>query len=176
MRFLPTRLAGLVVVDVEATPDDRGLFARTFCQREFADNELPTEFVQCNTSFNNRRGTLRGMHFQAEPHAEGKLVRCTQGSIYDVAIDVRRDSPTFQQWEGYELSAENRRALYIPPGFAHGFVTLANLTEVFYQMTASYAPEAGRGVRWNDPAFGIAWPIEEPILSPRDAAYPDFHP
>jgi dTDP-4-dehydrorhamnose 3,5-epimerase len=176
MRFLPTRLAGLIVVDVEARADDRGLFARTFCQREFADHGIPSEFTQCNTSFNDRRGTLRGMHFQAAPHAEGKLVRCTQGSIYDVAIDLRPDSPTFCQWDGYELSANNRRALYIPEGFAHGFVTLADMSEVFYQMTTFYVADAGRGVRWNDPAFSIAWPIEDPILSPRDATYPDFHP
>lgn len=176
MRFLPARLGGLTVIDVEITSDDRGLFARTFCQREFTDNRLPSEFVQSSTSFSHRRGTLRGMHFQAQPHAEGKLVRCTRGSIYDVAIDLRPDSPTFCQWEGYELSAENRRALYVPAGFAHGFVTIADMSEVLYQMTAFYVPDSGRGVRWNDPIFGIKWPIADPILSPRDAAYPDFRP
>jgi dTDP-4-dehydrorhamnose 3,5-epimerase len=116
------------------------------------------------------------MHFQAEPHAEGKLVRCTQGSIFDVAVDLRPDSPTFCQWDGFELSAENRRALYVPSGFAHGFVTLIDRSEILYQMTAFYVPDAGGGIRWNDPAFSIAWPIEQPILSPRDASYPDFHP
>ncbi len=176
MRFVPTRLAGVVVVEVEPRSDDRGVFARTFCQREFGANGLPTEFVQCNTSFNNKRGTLRGMHFQAEPYAEGKLVRCTRGSIYDVAVDLRPVSPTYCQWEGCELSADNRRAVYVPPGFAHGFVALSDETEVFYQMTTFYVAGAGRGVRWNDPAFAIAWPIQNPVLLPRDAAYPDFKP
>jgi dTDP-4-dehydrorhamnose 3,5-epimerase len=176
MQFTATLLDGLVVVDIDPKTDDRGLFARTYCQREFADHGLPTNFVQCNTSFSDRRGTLRGMHLQSEPYAEGKLVRCTRGAIYDVAIDMRRNSPAFGRWLGKELSADNRQALYIPPGFAHGFVTLCDLTEVFYQMTAFYAPEAGIGVRWNDPAFAIQWPIEKPLLSPRDAAYPDFHP
>jgi dTDP-4-dehydrorhamnose 3,5-epimerase len=176
MHFVAAPLSGLFVVDVEEKHDDRGLFARTFCQREFAAHGLPIEFVQCNTSFSARRGTLRGMHFQCEPHAEGKLVRCTRGAIYDVALDLRKDSITFGRWEAYELSAENRRSLYIPPGLAHGFVTLADLTEVHYQMTACYEAAAARGVRWNDPAFAIRWPVEEPILSPRDATYPDFHP
>lgn len=176
MRFRPTGLAGLVVVEPEPFVDQRGLFARTFCEREFTDAGLPGRFVQSSVSFNLCRGTLRGMHFQRAPHAEGKLVRCTRGAIVDVAVDLRDGSPTRLHWRGVELSAENRASLYIPPGFAHGFQTLSDQAEVLYLMTEFYAPDAAGGVRWNDPAFGIEWPIAGPILSERDATYPDFVP
>lgn len=174
MIFRPLDLDGAIVIDVEARPDPRGLFARTFCRDEFRAHGLCTEFVQCNTAWNARRGTLRGMHYQAAPRGEIKLVRCTRGAVFDVIIDLRPDSPTFRRWAGVELSADNRRALYIPDGFAHGLQTLTDDTEVFYQMSEVYVPELARGVRWNDPAFGIDWPIDPPVLSERDAACPDF--
>jgi dTDP-4-dehydrorhamnose 3,5-epimerase len=176
MKFSPTALAGLVVIDVEAIGDDRGYFGRTFCADEFAANDLPTAFPQCNVSFNRKRGALRGMHWQADPSPEGKLVRCVRGAILDVAIDLRPDSGTYKRWLGLELTQENMRALYIPPGFAHGFQTLEDETEVFYQMTAPFRPELARGVRWDDPAFGVIWPIADPILSARDAAFADYAP
>ena len=176
MRFAPSALQGLVVVEPQPTEDERGSFARVFCMEEFAAAGLPTAFPQCNVSVNRRRGTLRGLHWQDEPHPEGKLVRCTRGAIWDVAVDLRPDSPTFHRWLGFELTAANGRALYIPPGFAHGFQTLEEDTEVFYQMTESYRSGLARGARWNDPAFGIAWPLPDPILSPRDAAHPALRP
>lgn len=172
MQFRPLSIAGAMVVDVERREDPRGFFARSFCCDEFAAHGLPPVFVQCNISWNARRGTLRGMHFQRAPSREGKLVRCTAGAILDMVVDLRPDSPTCRRWEGVELTAANRRALYIPPGLAHGFQTLADDTEVFYQMTDMFAPDLADGVRWNDPAFGIEWPIADPILSERDAAYP----
>jgi dTDP-4-dehydrorhamnose 3,5-epimerase len=174
MRFTAAALPGLVIVDIAVMSDDRGYFARTFCAEEFAAAGLPTVFPQCNTSFNRARGTLRGLHWQADPYPEGKLVRCTRGMILDVAVDLRPESPTCRRWFGVELSAENGRALYIPPGFAHGFQTLADETEVFYQMSEAYRGDLSRGGRWDDPAFGIDWPIRNPILSPRDATYPDY--
>ena len=174
MRFTPTPLAGLVVVDVEPHADARGLFGRTFCEREFEAAGLPTRFVQSSVSFNVRRGTLRGMHYQAPPHAEAKLVRCTRGAILDVVIDLRPASATFTQSFGTELSATNHRALFVPEGFAHGFQTLEDESEILYLMTTFHEPGAARGVRWNDPAFGLAWPIADPTLSERDATYPDF--
>jgi dTDP-4-dehydrorhamnose 3,5-epimerase len=176
MRFTPATLPGLVIVDIAAMRDDRGYFARTFCAEEFESAGLPTSFPQCNTSFNSTRGTLRGLHWQADPYPEGKLVRCTRGAILDVAVDLRAESPTYRCWFGVELTAPNARALYIPPGFAHGFQTLADESEVFYQMTETYRHELARGVCWNDPAFGIDWPIADPILSPRDASYSDYLP
>lgn len=172
MQFRPLSIAGAMVVEVERREDSRGFFARSFCRDEFAAQGLPPDFVQCNLSWNARRGTLRGMHFQRAPSREGKLVRCTAGAIWDVVLDLRPDSPTYLRWEAAELTASNRRALYIPPGLAHGFQTLADDTEVFYQMTDMYAPDLADGVRWNDPAFGIDWPVADPILSERDAAYP----
>lgn len=172
MRFRPLSLAGAYLVEVERREDPRGFFARTFCQDEFAAHGLPTSFVQCNVSWNASRGTLRGLHFQKAPSREGKLVRCTAGAIWDVLVDLRPDSATRFRWEGVELSARNHSSLYIPPGFAHGFQTLTDGAEVFYQMTDMYAPGLADGVRWNDPAFAIAWPIPEPILSERDASYP----
>ena len=174
MIFTPTRLQGAVLVDIERREDERGFFARTWCAREFAEHGLSTELAQCSLSYSARSGTLRGMHFQRPPHEEEKLVRCVCGAIWDVVIDLRPASPTYRQWQGFELSAANRRALYIPKGFAHGFQTLADDTEVAYQISAFYAPAAADGVRYDDPAFAIAWPHPMTALSPRDRAWPDF--
>lgn len=176
MIFSETELKGAFIVDPERHADHRGFFARTFCEEEFRRHGLISRFVQCNVSFNSKKGTLRGMHFQIAPKEEGKLVRCTSGAIYDAIVDLRPDSPTFLNWVGAELTKENRRALYIPPGFAHGFQTLSNDAEVFYQMTEFFEPRLARGVRWNDPAFGIQWPLQDPILSEKDSLYPDFQP
>ena len=175
MIFTETKLPGAYLIEPERIADERGFFARTWCRREFATHGLSVELAQCNVSFNPRRGTLRGMHYQAAPHAEVKLVRCTMGAIYDVIVDMRPDSATFRQWVAAELSAENRRMLFIPEGFAHGFQTLEDNSEVFYQISAFYAPESARGLRWDDPALAIAWPpAEQRVISPRDAAYPDL--
>ena len=174
MIFTETKLAGAFVIELERHTDERGFFARTFCQQEFEAHGLKAEVAQCNVSFNKRKGTLRGMHYQAAPFAEAKLVRCTAGSIYDVIIDLRLASSTFKRHFAVELSAENRRMLYIPEDFAHGFQTLEDDTEVFYQMAQRYSAEHARGVRWNDPAFGIEWPKGERIIIERDQNYPDF--
>ncbi len=176
MIFLETRLKGAFIIDPERLEDDRGFFARTWCQGEFEAHGLDLRLVQCNISFNRRKGTLRGMHYQAAPHTEAKLVRCTMGVIYDVIVDLRPGSPTFTQWAAVDLTAENRRMLYIPEGLAHGFQTLADNTEVFYQISEFYHPESARGVRWDDPAFCIEWPIAERIISDRDRKYPYFGP
>jgi dTDP-4-dehydrorhamnose 3,5-epimerase len=178
MRFTETPLTGGWVIDLEELGDERGWFARTFDSEEFRVRGLNPEVVQCNASFNPRRGTLRGMHYQAEPHGESKLVRCVRGAIFDVAVDLRADSPTFRAWHGVELSGGNRRAYYIPAGLAHGFQTLTDDCEVLYQMGHRYVPEAARGVRWDDPAFAIAWPDGdgERIIAEKDRAYPDFKP
>jgi dTDP-4-dehydrorhamnose 3,5-epimerase len=172
MRFIETAIAGAFLVEPEPASDERGFFARTWCRQTFADFGLESELVQCNVSFNRRSGTLRGMHYQIEPYGEVKLVRVTQGAIYDVLVDLRGDSATYKQWAAFELSASNRHALYIPRGIAHGFQTLADESEVFYQMSTVYEPAAARGVRWNDPAFGIAWPVAPQVISTRDAAWP----
>jgi len=172
--FVETFLKGAFVIDLEKREDDRGFFARAFCQREFAEHGLEVQVAQCNISFNERKGTLRGMHYQVSPFEEAKLVRCTRGSIYDVIIDLRRDSRTFGRTFGVELTARNRRMLYIPREFAHGFQTLEHDTEVFYQMSQYYSAEHSRGVRWNDPAFGIEWPPDERIINKRDQQYSDF--
>lgn len=174
MKFTPAGLDGACIIDIEPLADERGFFARTFCRDEFAAHGLRTDFVQCNTSFNRQRGTLRGMHFQRQPHAEAKLVRCTRGAIHDVIVDLRPESPGFRRWVAVELTAGNHRMLYVPEGCAHGFQTLADDSEVFYQMAAMYRPEAAAGVRWNDPAFAIRWPLPDPIVSARDAGYGDF--
>jgi len=170
--FTPTALSGAWVIDMTPAADERGLFARSFCVSEFAAQGLVAPVNQCSVSFNVRRGTLRGLHFQAEPHAEEKLVRCTAGAIFDVIVDLRPDSPTCRQWFGADLSADNRRALYIPRGFAHGFVSLVDASEVLYMMSVPYAADAARGVRWDDPALGIRWPLSPMVISARDAAYP----
>lgn len=174
MIFKETPLQGLITIDLEKHRDGRGFFARTMCQREFEAQNLPSNFVQCNTSFNKEKGTLRGMHYQKPPAAEGKLIRCTCGGIWDVAIDLRPDSKTCKQWFGTELTQENGRSLFVPPGFAHGFITLVPDTEVLYMMTEFYQPDLATGVRWNDPAFSIQWPTEPAVISDRDASYPDF--
>ena len=174
MLFHGCGLPGVFRVSPEPKEDDRGLFARTFCAQEFRQRELTSSFVQSNVSWNTRRGTLRGMHFQRPPHEEVKLVRCTRGAAYDVVLDLRKDSPAYLQWSAFEITADNRAAIYIPAGCAHGFQTLADGTELFYQMSAEYAPGLAAGVRWNDPAFLIEWPIANPTLSERDATYPDF--
>ena len=174
MTFLPTPLAGAYVVELEQRMDERGFFARSFCQEEFKAQGLDPRIAQTNVSYNRRRGTLRGMHFQAVPYAEAKLVRCTQGAIWDAIIDLRPDSPSFKRWHGIELSAANRRALYVPEGFAQGFQTLADDSEVLYLMSQFYRPDSARGLRWDDPAFGIAWPIANPQLSERDRGLPYF--
>lgn len=162
------------MIEPERLADERGFFARTFCEREFADHGLVPTFAQCSLSWNARAGTLRGMHYTLPPHAEAKLVRCTQGRIHDVALDLRSESATFRRHFALELSAANRLALYLPPGVAHGFLTLEDGCEVFYQMSELFDPTAGRGVRWNDPAFGIVWPAAVEMISERDRDYPDF--
>jgi dTDP-4-dehydrorhamnose 3,5-epimerase len=173
--FRETHLTGAYVIDPEPSPDERGLFARTWCDTEFGSRGLSPRIRQCSTSFNSRRGTLRGMHYQAAPYAEVRLVRCTRGAIHDVIIDLRPDSPTFCRYFGVELTAENRRAVYVPEGFAHGFQTLEDCSEVFYQMSESYRADHARGVRWDDPTFGIVWPdTDERVMSTRDRQYPDF--
>lgn len=172
MKFTETRLPGVVVVEIEPTRDERGFFARSWCRREFERHGLNPDLVQCNISFNKKKGTLRGMHYQAEPHQEAKLVRCTRGAIYDVVIDLRPESATYRQWQAVELNAENRCMLYVPSGVAHGFQSLEDDTEVFYQMSEFYHPECARGVRWDDPAFGIRWPLPDPIASEKDRSYP----
>ena len=176
MIFNTTELPGAYIIDPERYEDERGFFARTWCQREFDQHGLSTRLVQCSISFNLHQGTLRGMHYQLAPHTEVKLVRCSMGAIYDVIIDLRPDSPSFMQHLAVVLSAENRRMLYIPEGFAHGFQTLEEQSEVFYQMSEFYTPASGHGVRWNDPAFGIQWPEADRIIIERDRQYPDFAP
>lgn len=174
MIFTETKLPGAFVIEPEKHEDQRGSFARTFCQREFEFHGLNTRVAQCNISFSKRKGTLRGMHFQIVPFAEAKLIRCTAGSIYDVIIDLRPSSPSFKQHFAVELSAENHKMLYVPEQFAHGFQTLEDDTEVFYQMSQFYSAEHARGVRWDDPVFGIVWPPGERTIIERDRSYPDF--
>ena len=172
MIFEPTAIPGCVVVRPERHADARGTFARTWDLDAFAENGLATGIAQCSTSFSMYKGTLRGMHFQAAPHEEAKLVRCTRGAIWDVCLDLRTDSPTYRHWHAEPLSADNGVALYIPEGCAHGHLTLEPDTEVFYMISTPYVAEAGRGVRWDDPAFGIAWPEKPAVINERDATYP----
>jgi dTDP-4-dehydrorhamnose 3,5-epimerase len=175
VRFTETPLAGAWVIDPDRYSDERGFFARTFDREEFAARGFESAIVQCSTSYNTHAGTLRGMHFQAAPHGEPKLVRCTHGAIYDVIVDLRPDSQTHRRWFATELSAENGRAVYIPVGVAHGFQTVEDASEVLYMMGHEYVPEAASGVRWDDPAFGIRWPgCDRRIMSERDRAYPDY--
>jgi dTDP-4-dehydrorhamnose 3,5-epimerase len=170
--FRPTELPGVWVIEPERSADERGFFARTWCAREFEARGLTAELTQCSVSWNRTRGTVRGLHFQAAPHEEAKLVRCTRGAIHDVALDLRAASPTRRRWVAVELTADNRRMLFVPEGVAHGFQTLADDTEVFYQISREYRPDAQRGVRWHDPALGITWPVRDAIVSARDAALP----
>jgi dTDP-4-dehydrorhamnose 3,5-epimerase len=174
MIFTPTSLKGAYIIDPELAQDERGAFARTFCQNEFRERGLKDYFVQCNISLNRKKGTLRGMHYQAPPHEEAKLVRCTAGAIYDVIVDLRPSSATYRQWISVELTTANHRALYVPEGFAHGFQTLCDDSEVFYQMSEFYHPECARGFRWNDPKFNIDWPDEMLIVSLSDQSYRNF--
>jgi dTDP-4-dehydrorhamnose 3,5-epimerase len=174
MIFTNTAIDGLWVVEAERLEDGRGFFARTWDAEEFAERGLNPELAQCSISYNRARGTLRGMHYQATPYEEAKLVRCTAGAIFDVALDLRPDSSTFREWFGTELSAANRRALYIPEGCAHGFVTLDDACEVHYQISQAYTPDAAAGVRWDDPAFAISWPEDVVVINERDRSYPDF--
>jgi dTDP-4-dehydrorhamnose 3,5-epimerase len=176
VQLKPTAIEGLIEVEVTLREDERGAFARTYDEETFAAAGLPTHWPQCNTSFNRKRGTLRGMHFQAAPKEEPKLVRCTAGSVFDVAVDLRPDSPTYLKWVGVELSAAKRNAFFIPAGFAHGFLTLENGSEVYYQMGENYDATLQRGVRWNDPAFGIVWPFAPAVIAPRDAEYASYTP
>jgi dTDP-4-dehydrorhamnose 3,5-epimerase len=177
MTFRELELPGAFLIELDRIEDERGFFARTFCRDEFAEHGLATEIVQANTAFNRRNGTLRGMHFQAAPHEEAKLVRCTRGAVYDVIVDLRRDSPTFTRWVSVELTVEKDTMLYVPEGFAHGYQTLEDETETSYLMSQRYEPSAGRGVRWDDPAFGIEWPDEgDRTMNERDRTWPDFSP
>jgi dTDP-4-dehydrorhamnose 3,5-epimerase len=175
MIFVPTLLSGTYLVKPEPREDHRGSFARIWCQREFQNHGLDSRVAQCSISMNRRRGTLRGMHYQMAPHAETKLVRCTKGAVYDVILDLRRDSPTFKLWIACELTDANQHMIFVPAGCAHGFQTLTGDTEICYQITPAYHAECAAGVRWDDAAFGIHWPLANPILSEKDHSYRDFH-
>jgi dTDP-4-dehydrorhamnose 3,5-epimerase len=174
MIFTKTNLEGAFIVEIQRLEDERGFFARTFCQREFQQHGLNPNLVQCNISYNRTKGTLRGMHFQSTPYQEAKLVCCVQGAVFDVIIDIRPESPTYRKNFAIELRADLHNALFVPEGFAHGFLTLEPDTRVFYQMSEFYAPDAARGFRWNDPAFGVKWNGEINLISERDANYPDY--
>lgn len=174
MKFVSTAVAGALVVEIDPITDERGLFARTFCAEAFAEQGLPAAYPQCNLSVNARRGTLRGLHYQLEPQAEAKLVRATRGTVFDVAVDLRPDSPSYLQWAAVELSAERRNAFAIPAGCAHGFLTLEDGCELVYHMSAIHAPDLARGVRWDDPLFAIEWPFAPVVIGERDATYPSY--
>jgi dTDP-4-dehydrorhamnose 3,5-epimerase len=174
MKFHPTPLPGAFVIELERRGDSRGFFARAFCEQDFAQAGLEGRFVQVNDALSQSKGTLRGMHYQLGASAEVKVVRCIRGALFDVILDLRPDSPTFGQWYGAELNDENRLMMYAPRGFAHGLMTLTNETEAFYLVSNFYDPQMERGVRWNDPRFGIAWPVAPTEISPKDAAWPDF--
>lgn len=176
MKFIETKLNGAYVIEIEPIEDGRGFFARSFCQKEFKEHGLDFNIVQCNTSYNKKKGTLRGMHYQAVPHEEAKLVSCTRGSIYDVIIDLRKDSTTYSNWFSVELNAENHKMLYVPPGFAHGFQTLEDNTIIFYQMTEFYCPEFARGIRCDDPAYAIKWPLKVSVVPECDKNYSNYNP
>ena len=176
MIFRETILKGAYIIEPERREDSRGFFARVWCRKEFLAEDLNGQLVQSNISYNKEKGTLRGMHYQVEPFAEVKLVRCTMGAIYDVIIDLRPQSPTYLQWVAVELTAENRKMLYVPENFAHGYQTLVDNTEVFYQVSQFYVPDSEGGVRYNDPAFGIKWPMEVQVISDKDRSWPDYRP
>jgi len=174
MTFTELKLTGAYIIDLERREDPRGFFARSWCRKEFGDHGLCEEFVQINVGYSTKKGTLRGMHHQAAPHEEVKVVRCTMGAIYDVIIDLRPDSPTFRGWTGVELNSGNHRMLYVPEGFAHGYQTLEDGTEICYQTSRSYVPESARGNRYDDPAFGVEWPLPVSSISDSDRSWPDF--
>ena len=174
MQFKETKLSGAYIIDLDTLEDERGFFARAFCQKEFEENGLRSNIAQCNLSFNHKKGTLRGMHYQVKPYEEVKMVRCTQGKILDVIIDLRKDSATYKKWVGVELSAANNSMLYVPEGFAHGYQTLEDNSVVYYQVTEFYQPGSERGIRWNDPAFNIDWPLEISVISDKDNSHPDY--
>jgi dTDP-4-dehydrorhamnose 3,5-epimerase len=174
MKFHETSLSDAVLIELTPFEDHRGHFSRTFCAAEFGDAGLETVFVQSNASFNHKQGTLRGMHFQAAPHAEVKVVRCVSGAIHDIIIDLRPGSPSYLKWQGFDLTDSNGMQLYVPRGFAHGFVTLRDNTAVTYNVSTPYAPGAEGGLRWNDPAFAMVWPVEIAVISDKDAHWPDF--
>lgn len=175
MKFKPSKINGVFLIELERREDERGWFARTWCTSEFAAHGIMPEFSQCSASFNHKRGTLRGMHYQAAPFAEEKLVRCTRGAAYDVVLDLRPDSSTYLEWTAAEITEENGLGLYIPKGCAHGFQTLLDATEIFYTISTPYRAGGERGVRWNDPLFSITWPqADAPVINPRDMNYPDY--
>lgn len=174
MIFKETKLQGAFVIEPEMLTDERGTFARTFCRRDFEGHGLNGNISQCSIAMNTKKSTLRGMHFQKIPYAEAKLVRCSRGIIYDVIVDLRSDSPTFKEWTAVEISVENRKMVYVPEGFAHGFQTLTDNTEVVYQMSQFYSPDHADGFRWDDPSFNIEWPSSHLTISPKDRNYPDF--
>ncbi len=174
MQFIETKLPGAYIINLDTLEDERGFFARAFCQKEFEENGLKSNIAQCNLSFNHKKGTLRGMHYQVKPYEEVKMVRCTQGKILDVIIDLRKNSATYKKWVGVELSAENNSMLYVPKGFAHGYQTLEDNSVVYYQVTEFYQPGSERGIRWNDPAFNIDWPLEISVISDKDNSLPDY--
>jgi dTDP-4-dehydrorhamnose 3,5-epimerase len=174
MIFIETKLKGAFIIELKPIRDERGFFARSFCQREFKEHGIDTLFVQCNISINRKKGTLRGMHYQIAPYEEAKFIRCSIGAIFDVIIDIRSNSNTYKKWVSVELTDENRKMIYVPKGFAHGFLTLVDNAEVFYQMSEFYTPGYGRGIRWNDPVFGITWPEEVNVISDQDKTYPNF--
>ena len=174
MIFKKAKLQGVFIIEPEMLTDERGAFARTYCRKELEDRGLNANIAQCSTSLNTKKGTLRGMHFQTKPYSEAKLIRCTRGNIYDVIVDLRSDSPTFTKWIAVELSDENRKMVYVPEGFVHGFQTLTDNAEVFYQISQFYSPEHAGGFRWNDPSFNIDWPPDHRIISSKDQSYPDF--
>ena len=172
MKFHPTPLSGAYLIELEPFEDERGLFARTYCKKEFAEIGHSAEFVQFNFSVSNEKGTLRGLHYQAAPKAEIKLLRCIQGAVFDVIVDIRKDSDMFQKWFGAELSEENKLSMYVPEGFAHGFITLTDNVQLIYHHTEFYSPENYRGIRWNDPAVGIDWPFQPVVITGKDSALP----
>lgn len=176
MIFTETKLKGAYIIEIEPIQDDRGFFARAWCHNEFEAQGLTTRLAQANISFNHQQGTLRGMHYQVPPFGEVKIVRCTRGALYDVIIDLRPDSPTYKEWIGVELTAENHKMLYVPENFGHGFQTLVDNTEATYQVSQFYTPGAERGIRWNDPAFGIEWPAEVAVMSEKDKNWLDYVP
>jgi dTDP-4-dehydrorhamnose 3,5-epimerase len=174
MIYTPSRIPGAWIMDVEPIHDRRGFFAMTWLPDELRERGMDPALAQCNLAFNHKRGTLRGLHLQSEPHAQIKIVRATRGALLDVIVDLRPDSPTSKSWDAVELSADNRRMLYIPAGVAHGYITLADDTEVYYHASSLWAPGAERGVRWDDPAFAIEWPLQPVVISEKDASWPDF--